>query len=349
AQQLAPDGPDALARNTLPEVTVEGDLVDEYKVDEVVSPKFVKPLLDTPQTIQVISSDLFQSQAATTLTEALRNSPGVGTFYVGENGTTTTGDAVYLRCFDSSGTIFVDGVRDLGSISRDVFNTEQIEVTKGPAGTDNGRTAPTGAINLVTKQPFAGDLGEAQVSWGSADQKRVTADFNRDIGEAGGAAFRLNVMGQESGVPGRDEVENNRWGIAPSIAFGLGTPTRGLLDYLHIRQDNVPDGGGPTIGLPGYTDPAPGRPGVGHAAGRAATRSRTAAGAPPRRSPPASAPRPACSSITCTSARTTCPTAACRRSACPAIRAPIRSVRRSASRRAWTARISTAPTPITIA
>ena len=263
AQQLAPDGPDALARNTLPEVTVEGDLVDEYKVDEVDSPKFVKPLLDTPQTIQVISSDLFQSQAATTLTEALRNSPGVGTFYVGENGNTTTGDAVYLRGFDTSGSIFVDGVRDLGSISRDVFNTEQIEVTKGPAGTDNGRTAPTGAINLVTKQPFAGDLGEAQVSWGSADQKRVTADFNRDIGEAGGAAFRLNVMGQESGVPGRDEVENNRWGIAPSIAFGLGTPTRVFLDYLHIRQDNVPDGGVPTIGLPGYTSPDPERPEIG--------------------------------------------------------------------------------------
>jgi catecholate siderophore receptor len=267
AQQPAPDGaansPDYLARNTLPEVTVEGDLVDDYKVDEVDSPKFVKPLLDTPQTIQVISSDLFQSQAATTLTEALRNSPGVGTFYVGENGNTSTGDAVYLRGFDTSGSIFVDGVRDLGSISRDVFDTEQIEVTKGPAGTDNGRTAPAGAINLVTKQPFAGDAGQALVSWGSADQKRVTADFNGDVGAAGGTAFRLNVMGQESGVPGRDQVENNRWGIAPSVVFGLGTPTRVFLDYLHIRHDNVPDGGVPTIGLPGYSTPDPERPEIG--------------------------------------------------------------------------------------
>ena len=116
------------------------------------SPKFTQPLLDTTQTINVIGSDLFNEQGATTLTEALRNSPGVGTFYAGENGNTSTGDAIYMRGFDTSGSIFVDGVRDLGSISRDVFNIEQIEVAKGPAGSDNGRSAPTGAINLVTKQ-----------------------------------------------------------------------------------------------------------------------------------------------------------------------------------------------------
>src|SRR3546814_13342222 len=116
-----------------------------------LSPKFTQPLVDTTQTIQVIGSDLFNEQGATTLTEALRNSPGVGTFYVGENGNTTTGDAVYMRGFDTSGSIFVDGIRDLGSISRDVFNIEQIEVAKGPAGPDNGRTAPSGAINLATK------------------------------------------------------------------------------------------------------------------------------------------------------------------------------------------------------
>jgi catecholate siderophore receptor len=67
------------------------------------------------------------------LTEALRNSPGVGTFFAGENGNTTTGDAIYMRGFDTSGSIFVDGIRDLGSVSRDVFNIDRIEVEKGPA------------------------------------------------------------------------------------------------------------------------------------------------------------------------------------------------------------------------
>ena len=84
----------------------------------VVSPKFTQTLQDTPQTIEVIGKELLQQQGATTLTEALRNSPGVGTFYAGENGNTTTGDTLYMRGFDTSSSIFVDGARDLGSVSR---------------------------------------------------------------------------------------------------------------------------------------------------------------------------------------------------------------------------------------
>ncbi|HET7663162.1 MAG TPA: catecholate siderophore receptor Fiu, partial [Rhodanobacteraceae bacterium] len=210
-----------------------------------------------------ITDDLFDQQGATTLAQVLRNSPGVGTFYVGENGATSTGDAIRMRGFDTSSSIFVDGVRDMGSISRDVFNIEQVEVTKGPDGTEYGRTAPTGAINMVTKQPFLAREVSASVSYGSAQQKRATADWNQPLGEH--SALRLNVMGQNSGVPGRDVVENDRWGVAPSLAFGLGTPTRVFIDYLHIRQNNIPDGGVPTIGLPGYSSPDSTRPQIGQA------------------------------------------------------------------------------------
>ncbi|NMW23928.1 TonB-dependent receptor plug domain-containing protein, partial [Rhodanobacter denitrificans] len=128
----------ANAKN-LPGVKVEAVAGNDYRVDKLSSPKFTQPLLDTTQTLSVITKELIQQQGATTLTEALRNSPGVGTFYVGENGNTSTGDGIYMRGFDTSGSIFVDGVRDLGSISRDVFNVEQVEVAKGPAGTDYGR------------------------------------------------------------------------------------------------------------------------------------------------------------------------------------------------------------------
>ena len=107
---------------SLPGVHVEASASPDYRVDRVSSPKFTQPLLDTTQTVSIIGKDLIQQQGASTLAEALRNSPGVGTFYVGENGTTATGDAVYMRGFDTSSSIFVDGVRDLGAISRDVFN-----------------------------------------------------------------------------------------------------------------------------------------------------------------------------------------------------------------------------------
>ena len=250
------------AKSLMP-VTVEATRGSDYVADRVDSPKFTQPLLDTTQTISVITKDLFLQQGATTLTEALRNTPGVGTFYAGENGTTTTGDGIYMRGFDTSSSIFVDGVRDTGSISRDIFNIEQVEVTKGPAGTDYGRTAPTGAINLVTKQPQLRNALSGQIAYGTADRKRATADWNQVLGAT--SAFRLNVMAQNAGVPGRDEVENNRWGFAPSLAFGLGTPTRVYLDYLHIKQNNVPDGGVSNIGLPGYSSPDPARPWLANA------------------------------------------------------------------------------------
>ncbi|TJY56602.1 catecholate siderophore receptor Fiu [Sinimarinibacterium sp. CAU 1509] len=248
----------------LPEIKVEANGAAPYKADAVQSTKFTQPLRDTPQTIQVITSDLFSQQGATTLTEALRNSPAVGTFYAGENGNTATGDAVYMRGFDTSSSIFVDGVRDLGSISRDVFNIDQIEVEKGPAGTDNGRSAPTGAINLVSKQALLGNAVSGSVSIGTDGQQRATADLNQTLGDLAGSALRLNVLWQDSEVPGRDHVENKRTGIAPSLGFGLGGATRAYVNLLYVQQDNIPDGFVPTIGLPGWT-PQPGlEPLAGH-------------------------------------------------------------------------------------
>ena len=238
---------------TLDGLEVKG--IHGYKADRVASPRFTQSLQDTPQTIQVITGDLFNQQGATTLTEALRNSAGVGTFYAGENGNTSTGDTIYMRGFDSSGSIYVDGVRDLGSISRDVFNTEQVEVVKGPAGTDTGRSAPTGAINMVSKQAHLHDAVSAIVSAGGAGQQRATVDWNQALGAT--SALRVNALWQDSDVAGRDHVNNSRWGLAPSFAFGLGTETRYQLNLLYLEQDNIPDGFVPTIGLPGWT-PQPG-------------------------------------------------------------------------------------------
>ncbi|QRF59728.1 MULTISPECIES: catecholate siderophore receptor Fiu [Variovorax] len=241
----------------LPEIRVEGSVASDFKADNSANTKFTAPLVNTPQTVQVIKEQVLRDQGATTLTEALRNTPGVGTFFLGENGNTNTGDAVFMRGFDSSSAIFVDGIRDLGSISRDTFNIDQVEVVKGPSGTDVGRTSPTGYINLVTKKPKLDDSFTGSLGFGSADFKRGSIDWNKSLsGENGiGAAFRLNAVAEDAGVAGRDFVKNKRWSIAPSLAFGLNSPTRVYLDYVHVKQNNVPDGGVPTIGLPGYSTP----------------------------------------------------------------------------------------------
>ncbi|GGB95538.1 catecholate siderophore receptor Fiu [Pseudoduganella buxea] len=242
------------AARPLPEVVVGSNKVS-FKADYATSPKYTEKLVDTPQTLTVIKKELIEQQGAETLTEALRNTPGVGAFFLGENGNTNTGDAIFMRGFDSSSSIYTDGVRDVGSISRDVFNTEQIDVLKGPAGTDSGRGSPTGSINLGSKQARLQDAHSASIKAGSGKQKRATADISRVIDADSGTAFRLNVMVQDSGNAARDVVENKRWGVAPTIAFGLNGKTRLHLSYLHIKQNNIPDGGVPTIGLPGYISP----------------------------------------------------------------------------------------------
>src|SRR5471030_156091 len=248
------------SNQTLQEVRVRGDVINDFKADKASSAKYTEKLVDTAQSLSVIKKELIEQQGAVTLTEALRNTPGVGAFFLGENGSTNTGDAIYMRGFDASASIYVDGVRDIGSISRDVFNIEQIDVLKGPAGTDNGRSSPTGSINLVSKQPQLQNAYAGSVTAGSGRQKRATADLDTVIDAASGTAFRLNLLDQDSGNPARDDVKNRRWAVAPTLAFGLNTPTRLYLDYLHVKQNNVPDGGVLTIGLPGYSSPDPARP-----------------------------------------------------------------------------------------
>ena len=245
---------------TLPEVKVTATKDESFKADTVSSPKFTQPLVDTPQTITVIKKEILQEQKATSLVEALRNTPGI-TLLLGEGGNSNTKDNIFMRGFDTSGSVFIDGVRDLGNFTRDTFNIEQIEISKGPVGADNGRGAPSGYINLASKVPFADNAVSGSIGYSDADNVRLTADLNREISET--AAFRLNVMKQEGGVAGRDELESNRRGIAPSLAFGLNTPTRSTLSYLHVEQDNVPDGGVSTVGLKGFYNASLSAAGIG--------------------------------------------------------------------------------------
>ncbi|MFO6418935.1 catecholate siderophore receptor Fiu [Hylemonella sp. W303a] len=239
----------AQSAGTLPSVTVKDTGTAEYKVETSANPKYTQPLLDTPKTIQVITKQTLEEQGAVTLTEALRNTPGI-TMQLGEGGNTSAGDTFQLRGFSLQQNTFVDGIRDLGAVTRDTFNLEQVEVVKGAAGAETGRGAASGYLNLISKQAHLGDDSSGTLTLGTAEKKRATVDLNRQVGDT--SAIRINAMAQNSGVDGRDEVENKGTGLGLSLATGLGTPTRLYLYSQHIRQDNVPDGGIPTIGMPDY-------------------------------------------------------------------------------------------------
>lgn len=223
----------------------EAAVVEIYNSNSaaIASPKYTEPLRDIPQTVSVITRDTMEQQGATTLRDVLNNVPGI-TLAAGEGGA-PAGDNLTIRGFSARNDIYVDGVRDLGPQSRDAFNLEQVEVVKGPSSAFTGRGSSGGTINLISKLPNLRRSFSGTLTGGTANTKRATVDINLPLTDT--VAFRLNVMGHDADFPGRKFVDNSRWGVSPSIAFGLGTPTRYSFGYFYIEQKNMSDYGIPWV------------------------------------------------------------------------------------------------------
>ncbi|MBE1723807.1 TonB-dependent receptor [Bombella apis] len=201
-------------------------------------------VMHTPQTIDVVPRELIKQQNAKSLDEALRNVPGI-TASVGEGAGGLNGDQFLIRGFPAQNDIYEDGLRDFGVYARDSFNYDSVNVIKGPSSQVFGNGTTGGAINVVTKTPMANDHYNVDFSGGSADYFRGTVDVNKTINNR--TAFRLEGMGASNNVVGRDHVWDHRWGIAPSVAFGLGTKTTVVLQVMHQTDNSVPDFGMPVI------------------------------------------------------------------------------------------------------
>ncbi|WP_137887275.1 TonB-dependent siderophore receptor [Pseudomonas sp. 2FE] len=228
-------------------VKVQGkqDQEKSYKVEQASSPKYTAPLLDTPQTITVVPEAVIKEQNALSLRQVLSNVSGI-TFGAGEGG--AYGDSINIRGFSATNNIMLDGLRDSANITRsDTFNLEQVEVVKGPSSVYAGAGATAGSINMVSKTPKLRASNNLQAGLGTDGYHRLAADINQPLDGIEGAAFRLNLMAHENDVAGREQINYERWGIAPSVSFGLGTPTRLTLSYLHQSDQNLPDYGLPAI------------------------------------------------------------------------------------------------------
>jgi catecholate siderophore receptor len=225
---------------TLGPVTVQGDS-DRNALNHTppVSTMPSASIQDTPQAVTVVTGETMKQQATSTLSDALRNVPGI-TIAIGEGGT-LAGDQFKLRGFDAKDDVYLDGLRDFAAYTRDSFNYEEVQVLKGPSGLMFGRGTGGGAINTVSKTPFLGERYALGLEGGNGDHVRGTADLNYQLSDT--AAVRLNLMLTDTGVVGRDLVHSHRWGVAPSIALGLGTDTSFTLSYIHQQTSARPDYG----------------------------------------------------------------------------------------------------------
>jgi catecholate siderophore receptor len=206
---------------------------------------------EAPQVVNVISGETMAEQGVTSLEQALRNVPGITT-QIGEGGV-MSGDQFFIRGLSAKNDVFTDGLRDFGVYTRDSFNYGQVEVFKGPSGAAFGRGAAGGGINTSSKTPFLETAGSATVAAGDAEYMRATGDWNQVLGD--GVAVRIAAMVHHNENTGRDRIYSDRWGVAPSIGFGLDGDTTATIAYLHQDEEKVPDYGIPTAVVNGVGRP----------------------------------------------------------------------------------------------
>jgi catecholate siderophore receptor len=210
--------------------------------------KYGGEIMDTPQSITVVTEELMDEQHVTRMRDALRNVPGIS-LGSGEGG--NQGDTIFLRGFSTRGDMYLDGVRDFGSYNRDTFALQSVEVLKGASSTIFGRGSTGGVINNVSKEPLSQNLNEVDISGGTQPSGRGTGDFNYVFNEK--TALRMNVMAEYSETADRDYTNSQRWGLFPTLTFGMNTDLEVNFNYLHQQEDNIPD-----LGIPFYFGaPAP--------------------------------------------------------------------------------------------
>jgi catecholate siderophore receptor len=241
---------------TLPAIPVYGEGENDYATGvSTVGGAAPTLIRDVPQSVTVINRAVLDSQNATTLTEALRNTPGI-TLSAGEGG--QIGDNVNIRGYSARTDLFLDGVRDRGQYSRETFFLEAVEVLRGPSSMLFGRGSTGGVINQVSKQASLRDHTEIGLSAGTEAYYRGTLDVNRKISDS--SAFRVAALGHNNEST-RDIIESERSGLAGSLRFGIDTSTEIAVSAVIQRRDDIPDYGVP-VGIPGVitTVENPGQP-----------------------------------------------------------------------------------------
>ncbi|MEW6125293.1 MAG: TonB-dependent siderophore receptor [Pseudomonadota bacterium] len=209
------------------------------------------PIFDMPQQVNVVTEKVLQQQNDTTLEQALRNISGI-TFSAGEGG--NQGDSPIIRGFSARGDIFRDGIRDTGWYTRDMFNIEAVEVFMGPSSFAFGRGSTGGVINMVSKLPKNATFVEGDVTGYSQGGWRATLDANAKVND--NLYGRINLMGQNVDTADRNNVNSERWGIAPSVTFNLNDKTTVTASYYYQHESGVPDYGVPYLPSPSLSTSA---------------------------------------------------------------------------------------------
>ncbi|HEY9275446.1 MAG TPA: TonB-dependent siderophore receptor [Achromobacter sp.] len=176
------------------------------------------PLIETPQSISVVTREQITEQGAQTLNQVLRYTAGVATESRGA--TATRLDQFSVRGFSASS--YLDGLRVFGGRDAlpqvDTYRLERVDVLKGPASVMYGQGGPGGVVNQVSKRPLEETLREVEVQVGNYDYRRANFDFGGPVDEEGKFLYRLVGSGYMSDGQVKDTKER-RYFVSPAFTW----------------------------------------------------------------------------------------------------------------------------------
>ena len=231
-------------------IIVTGKTQGYIAVDSVTATKTDTPLLDVPQSVNVVTRAQLDDQALHSLGDVLRYVPGV-TVGQGEGNR----DQVTLRGQNTTADFFLDGVRDDVQYFRGLYNLERVEVLKGPYALIFGRGGGGGIVNRVQKSPSpAARFLDAKAGANSFGAYDLSFDLNAPVGD--NSALRVNAV-YEDLANHRDFYEGERFAVNPYFAIDLDSGWKAGLSYEYVDDDRATDRGVPSLaGAPitGYRD-----------------------------------------------------------------------------------------------
>ncbi len=196
------------------------------------------PLLDTPQSVSVVTREQILDQGFQSIGEATRYVPGV----IQAQGEGNR-DELIIRGQRSTADFFVNGIRDDSRYIRDVYNLQRIEVLKGPNAMIFGRGGGGGIVNRVLKEADGVPFREVLVQGGQFFNKRLAVDLGDRVSDS--VFFRLNGVVEDTDTY-RDFIDIRRYGINPTMTFLLGPQTTLRLSYEFFNDSRIADRGIPS-------------------------------------------------------------------------------------------------------
>ncbi len=180
------------------------------------------PLIETPQSVSVVTADQISTQGAQTLGATLRYSAGIGGEVNG--GSDIRNGVIQVRGIDIGYQgLFRDGLRlpstrYVSFLPLSPYGAERIEVLKGPASVLFGQGSVGGILNYVSKLPTARQFGEMSISGGSFDRYQGEFDVGGPATKDGSVLWRLTGLVRDGNTQ-VDFTKDNQVFIAPAVTF----------------------------------------------------------------------------------------------------------------------------------